>query len=314
MGGMDWTIIDTETTGIASPIYTLEIAAQRMRGLVPVGRPFQVFLNHEVDVPREAQAVHGYSRKYLQEKGISPKQAHHSFAEYVAGTPLAAYNLPYDYDRVLVPEWSRLGLRSNMPRGFCVMRLTQKIFSPSPAGNYKLQSLRAHFRLPEREAHSALGDVLTVVDLIGSTLSPHLQRLGLADASAISRYLDGAGYPEHLPFGKHKGRHWKEAVTDRDMLGWLQWLGRQDDSVSSKMAQWYLAQVDRLLASPAAKPAQPSTKDERVSSSAGVAQATVIARANLPCPHCSKMLAIPKGRSGTVQCPICSRAFQVDTR
>jgi DNA polymerase III epsilon subunit-like protein len=66
MSGMDWTIIDTETTGIAAPIYTLEIAAQRMRGLVPVGKPFQVFLNHEVDVPREAQAVHGYSRKFLQ--------------------------------------------------------------------------------------------------------------------------------------------------------------------------------------------------------------------------------------------------------
>ena len=55
MSGADWTIIDTETTGIAAPIYTVEIAAQRMRGLVPVGKPFQVFLNHEVDVPREAR-------------------------------------------------------------------------------------------------------------------------------------------------------------------------------------------------------------------------------------------------------------------
>lgn len=311
---MYWTIIDTETTGIAAPIYTLEIAAQRMRGLVPVGKPFQVFLNHEVDVPREAQAVHGYSRKFLQQNGISPRQAHHSFAEYVAGTPLAAYNLPYDYDKVLVPEWSRLGLRTSIPRGFCVMRLTQKLFSPSPAGNYKLQSLRAHFRLPEREAHSALGDVLTVVDLIGSALLPHLQRLGLGDASAISRYLDGAGYPDHLPFGKHKGRHWKEAVSDRDMLGWLQWLARQDDPTSSKMAEWYLAQVNRLVASPGAKSTQSSAMDEKGSSAAGASQTTTVVRTNVPCPHCAKMLAIPKGRSGTVQCPACTRSFQVDTR
>ena len=150
-----------------------------MRGLVPVGKPFQVFLNHEVDVPREAQAVHGYSRQFLKQNGKSPRLAHQSFAEYVGGTPLAAYNLPYDYDKVLVPEWGRLGLQTGIPRGFCMMRLTQKLFSPSPAGNYKLQSLRAHFRLPEREAHSALGDVLTVVDLLGSVLLPHLQRLGL---------------------------------------------------------------------------------------------------------------------------------------
>lgn len=243
MNATDWTIIDTETTGFTAPICTLEIAAQRMRGLAPIGKPFQVFLNHEVDVPREAQAVHGYSRKFLQEHGRPPRQAHQAFAEYVGGTPLAAYNLPYDYDKVLFPEWSRLGIQTSAPRGFCVMRLTQKLFSPSPAGNYKLQSLRSYFRLPEREAHSALGDVLTVVDLIGSALLPHLQKLGLSDASAISRYLDGSGYADHLPFGKHKGRHWKEAVYDQDMLGWLQWLARQDDPTSSKMADWYLAQL-----------------------------------------------------------------------
>ena len=298
MSGADWTIIDTETTGIAAPIYTVEIAAQRMRGLVPVGKPFQVFLNHEVDVPREAQAVHGYSRQFLQQKGASPQQAHQSFAEYVGGTPLAAYNLPFDYDKVLVPEWTRLGLRTAIPRGFCVMRLTQKLFSPSPAGNYKLQSLRAHFRLPERAAHSALGDVLTVVDLIGSALLPHLQRLGLGDASAISRYLDGSGYPDHLSFGKHKGRHWKEAVSDRDMLGWLQWLAGQDDANSSKMAEWYLAQVKNQQSSATSKPSLTGT----------------IERTNIACPHCSKMLAIPKGRSGTVDCPGCNKSFHADTR
>jgi len=252
----DWTIIDTETTGLAAPIYTLEIAAQRMRGLVPIGNPFRVFLNHEVDVPPQAQAVHGYSRKFIQEKGIPPHQAHSLFAEYANRTPLAAYNLPYDYDKVLMPEWKRLGLQTSIPRGFCVMRLTQKLLSPSPAGNYKLQSLRSHFSLPDRSAHSALGDVLTVVDLLGSVLSPHLQRLGLSDAIAISRYLDGAGYSDRLPFGKHKGKHWKDAVNDQEMLGWLQWLARQDDQTSSKMAEWYLAKVKSAAASDSNRAAQ----------------------------------------------------------
>jgi len=249
VSGSDWTIIDTETTGLAAPIYTLEIAAQRMRGLVPVGKPFRVFLNHEVNVPPQAQAVHGYSRKFIQENGIQPHQAHSLFAEYAGGTPLAAYNLPYDYDKVLMPEWKRLGLGTSIPRGFCVMRLTQKLLNPSPAGNYKLQSLRSHFRLPERSAHSAVGDVLTVVDLIELVLLPHLQRLELRDANAISRYLDDAGYSDRLPFGKHKGRHWKDAVSDQEMLGWLQWLARQDDQTNSRMAEWYLAKVKSAAAS-----------------------------------------------------------------
>jgi DNA polymerase III epsilon subunit-like protein len=250
MSPSEWTIVDTETTGIVAPIYTLEIAAQRMRGLSPIGQPFRVFLDHDVDIPREAQAVHGYTRNFLREHGKSPRQAHAAFADYVEDSPLAAYNLQYDYDKVLVPEWKRLGLVTSIARGFCLLRLTQKVLKPSPAGNYKLQSMRAHFGLPDRVAHSALGDVLTVVDLIGSVLVPHLHRLGISDAKSISRYLDAADYSDHLPFGKHKGRHWKEAVVDPDMRRWLEWLARQSDEGSSKMANWYLDQIKNVGRSP----------------------------------------------------------------
>jgi DNA polymerase III epsilon subunit-like protein len=250
MSASDWTIVDTETTGIVAPIYTVEIAAQRMRGLSPIGEPFRVFLDHDVNIPREAQAVHGYTRKFLRENGELPRQAHAAFADYVGGSPLAAYNLEYDYDKVLIPEWRRLGLVTSIARGFCLLRLTQKVLNPSPAGNYKLQSMRAHFGLPDRVAHSALGDVLTVVDLIGSVLVPHLHRLGLNDAKSISLYLDASDYSDHLPFGKHKGRHWKEAVEDPDMRRWLEWLARQSDEASSKMAKWYLDQIRKVGGSP----------------------------------------------------------------
>lgn len=298
MSVADWTIVDTETTGIAAPIFTLEIAAQRMRGLVPIGTPFQIFLNHEVDVPSQAFAIHGYSKKFLQERGTSPRKAHHSFAEYVGGTPLAAYNIAYDYDKVLVPEWRRLGIQTDIPRGFCILRLARKIFSPSPAGNYKLQSLREHFRLPQRTAHSALGDVLTVVDLIESAFLPHMLRLSLNNPIDIAQYLDGPGYADYLPFGAHKGRHWKEAVSDQNMLGWLNWLAEQDDQTSSEMAEWYLAKI----------------KSEQTRATTKTLQGAERDRKHILCPHCSKTLAIPTGRSGTVQCPACQRSFHADTR
>ena len=40
---------------------------------------------------------------------------------------------------------------------------------------------------------------MTVVDLIGSVLLPHLGGLGIGDADAISRYLDVFGYSDRLP-------------------------------------------------------------------------------------------------------------------
>jgi DNA polymerase III epsilon subunit-like protein len=190
MSGAEWTIVDTETTGIIAPIYTLEIAAQRMSGLRPVGQPFRVLLNHKVDIPAEAQAVHGYSRLFLEENGTNPAQAHKLFADYVGDSPISSYNLPYDYDKVLVPEWNRLEINEKFHRGFCLLRLAKKLINPSPAGNYKLQSLRSHFGLPDRVAHSALGDVFTVIDLIEVVLAPYLENLGLKDMNSISEYLE----------------------------------------------------------------------------------------------------------------------------
>ena len=54
---------------------------------------------------------------------------------------------------------------------------------------------------------------------------------------------------------------WAELSSDRDMLGWLQWLARQDDANSSKMAEWYLDQVKNQQASTASKTSQTVTME-----------------------------------------------------
>lgn len=61
-----WLVVDTETDGLAQPIHAVEIAAQRMCGWEPEGKPFQILLNHDVPIDPAAEAVHGYSREYLR--------------------------------------------------------------------------------------------------------------------------------------------------------------------------------------------------------------------------------------------------------
>ena len=46
-------------------------------------------------------------------------------------------------------------------RGVLCDALAQRLMDPVPAGNCKLQTLRQYYRLPERGAHTALGDVET---------------------------------------------------------------------------------------------------------------------------------------------------------
>ena len=38
-----WVLVDTETNGISSPIYVVDFAAQKMRGWLPDGPPFQAY-------------------------------------------------------------------------------------------------------------------------------------------------------------------------------------------------------------------------------------------------------------------------------
>ena len=144
--------------------------------------------------------------------------------EVVGNLPVVAYNLPYDWDDVLVPEWKRLGIAPVGSRGFCALRLAQRLLDPVPSGNCKLQTLRRYYALPERAAHSAEGDVLTVVDLFQHVLRPIAEERGLEDWDALAAFAEEEWYPSRIAFGKHKGRSIFEAKIDSELRGWIEWL------------------------------------------------------------------------------------------
>ena len=174
-----WLLINTETTGLSVPIFVVELAAQRMRGWESNGEAFRKLLNQNQDIPAEPSRVHGYTREILERDGEPPLQVYREFAEYAGNLPLVSFNLEYDLDEVLKPEWKRLRVAPIGSQGFCALRLAQRLLDPVPAGNCKLQTLRQYYRLPERGAHTALGDVQTVVDLFGNVLRPIAEHRGL---------------------------------------------------------------------------------------------------------------------------------------
>ncbi|MFC2993387.1 exonuclease domain-containing protein [Halomonas tibetensis] len=243
MNHASWILLDTETTGLKAPIYAVELAAQRMRGWKPEGPPFHRLLNHNTDIPPEAARVNGYTREILERDGDPPLAVYEAFADYVDGQPLVAYNLRFDLDAVLRPEWQRLGIAPIGCSGFCALRLAQRLLDPVPAGNHKLQTLRQFYRLPQRGAHTALGDVETVADLMQQVLRPLAEERGLETWEAISAFATAPWFPSRIAFGKHKGRRFREALNDSDMYGWLQWLASSSNQRSAEMGRWYLDQL-----------------------------------------------------------------------
>jgi len=156
---------------------------------------------------------------------------------------VASYHLEYDWDEVLLPEWNRLGIGEIGTRGFCALKLAQRLLDPVPAGNCKLQTLRQYYRLPGRGAHTALGDVDTVIDLMQQVLRPLAEKRGLETWAALRDFTDDEWYPSRLPFGKFKGRLYQEATGDADLKSWLEWLAESSNDRSSTMGSWYLAQL-----------------------------------------------------------------------
>ena len=162
----NWVIIDVETDGIAAPIHVVEVAAQKMLGWEKMGDIFIRLIDHGIDIPEKASGIHGYTREILERDGLPASEVYDDLRDFVNGMPLVAYNLEFDWDKVLVPEWRRLGIPQIGTRGLCALDLTRRLLDPISAGDFKLQTLRSYYDLPERAAHSADGDVLTLVDLM----------------------------------------------------------------------------------------------------------------------------------------------------
>ena len=245
MENTEWVILDTETTGFSAPIFVVEIAAQKMMGWEPAGPPFRQLINHGADIPPEAARVHGYTREILERDGDPPEEVYAAFARYVGKRPLVAYNLPYDLDKVLLPEWERLGIQPIGTEGFCALALTQRLLDPVPAGNCKLQTLRQYYRLPERGAHTALGDVETVIDLLNKVIRPLSEKTGLNTWGKILSFSTQPWFPRRIAFGKHKGRDFEDARSDADLRSWIEWLSASSNDRSASMGRWYLNQLSR---------------------------------------------------------------------
>jgi len=239
-----WILLDTETNGISEPIFVVDIAAQRMRGWDPEGEPFQALLNQNIDIPPKVSRINGYTREILERDGRPARNVYEQLRGFIEESPVVSYNLDFDWDRVLLPEWSRLGVAPIGVRGFCALRLTQRLLDPVPAGNCKLQTLRQFYRLPERGAHSALGDVLTVVDLIRKVLRPisHARRLG--SWAAVLNLSEEEWFPTRLAFGQFKGRSFRDARHDRQLRDWLKWLGESKNERTARMGKWYLEKLE----------------------------------------------------------------------
>jgi DNA polymerase-3 subunit epsilon len=90
-------VLDTETTGLESKQgdRLIEVGALEMVNRRLTGESFHEYVNPERDIPMEAQAVHGITEEFVQDKPLFSAIAD-AFIEFIRDAELIIHNAPFD--------------------------------------------------------------------------------------------------------------------------------------------------------------------------------------------------------------------------
>ena len=90
-------VLDTETTGLESKQgdRLIEVGALEMVNRRLTGESFHEYVNPERDIPMEAQAVHGITEEFVQDKPLFSAVAD-AFIEFIRDAELIIHNAPFD--------------------------------------------------------------------------------------------------------------------------------------------------------------------------------------------------------------------------
>lgn len=225
---MHWVLIDTVIQQPDRPDRITAITAQRMDQWAPSGAQFHQPMS-----------------------GGPPASAHAALRDFVGDRPLVAYDLDFHLDRVLRPDWQRLGIDPVGNPGFCLLQLTQRLVDPLPITDFSLRTLHQYYALADPEATSSIADFDRLLQLIDHVIGPAAHAKGLTDWPAIEAFMAHEWFPSRIAFGRFKGRHFTEARHDRALHAWLESLAASTSERSATMGQWYL---NALETAPADEP------------------------------------------------------------
>ena len=184
-------VLDTETTGIepAKGHRLIEIGCIELFNRIPTGREYHCYINPERDVPSDAEAVHGISTAFLQDKPVFAKVAQ-AFLDFIAEDQLVIHNAPFDVG-FLNAELARLGMAPiEMARVVDTLALARR---KHPGGPNSLDALCKRYGIDNtiRTKHGALVDSLLLADVYVELLGERQATLGLASRSAAMAASNG---------------------------------------------------------------------------------------------------------------------------
>ena len=187
---MLYIIADTETAGLGPEKKACEIALRLVDADLNTLQEWDSLVDPEIPINPAATLVNGITDDMVRTAPTADE-----FVGHVLGKPfeedicIIGHNVAFD-----LPLVQMIG---NVTHMVCTLELA-RAYIKGPV-NYKLQTLRAFFQIPENNAHRALGDVdvchqilKKIVEITGRNVEQHAQ--------TEERVI------HVMPFGKHAGK------------------------------------------------------------------------------------------------------------
>lgn len=177
-------VLDTETTGIdpKEGHRLVEIGCVELENHVPTGRILHLYINPERDVPPEAEAVHGLSTKFLQDKPVFA-EIYTEFLDFVDGGTMVIHNAEFDIN-FLNAELATVGHPGFKLKDVVdTLKMAREKFPGSPAN---LDALCRRFSVDNsgREFHGALLDSQLLAEVYLELCGGRQHGLGLGGQEA----------------------------------------------------------------------------------------------------------------------------------
>ncbi|APZ44555.1 exonuclease domain-containing protein [Acidihalobacter ferrooxydans] len=213
-------VIDCEATGLnLEQDRPVEAAVVLLHPDGSVEPTLETLIDPRIPIPATASAIH-----HLVDDDVygAPSLADIQPELTATGDAFAAHNAPYDR--------TMLGLTHTANPWICTWRLAMHLWPQAPAHGNQVLRYWLHLDVPQAKglpAHRAMADALvTAAVLRQGLLELHSREDAPESAEALAEWIARPAELQHVPFGKHRGRPWK----DMD-CGFLEWVLERDFSV-----------------------------------------------------------------------------------
>ncbi|MBR1752078.1 MAG: type I-E CRISPR-associated endoribonuclease Cas2 [Ruminococcus sp.] len=152
--GLDYTVIDVETTGITDDDRIIELGALKIRE-GEISESLSILIDPQMKISKEITALTGITDEMILAQGISSKEAMTRFIEFVGEDILIGHNIRFDL-KYIQKQIKQAGIPALKNRTEDTMKLAKKKeFIPE---GYSLASVCKHYGITEIQQHRALED------------------------------------------------------------------------------------------------------------------------------------------------------------